>query len=85
MSHDTRLKEPIPPEVLVVLLLPLLFAALLGFAWVEDWIDSKGVISHTHESLINVTSDWLVGESKTCFSYPMFDFEGNRRTMLRRR
>ena len=75
--------KPAPPQknelwtvVGLVSLLPLLMAAILGFAWIEDWIDSTGVISHTHESLINVTPDWLVGESKTCHSYPGFTFEG---------
>ena len=33
-----------------------------------DFLDSVGWISHREEALITVNADWLVGESKECWS-----------------
>ena len=33
-----------------------------------EWLDSLGRISHREETLITVNADWLVGESKECWS-----------------
>lgn len=35
------------------------------------WLDSLGWVSHREETVITARSDWLVGESKDCWSAPV--------------
>lgn len=49
---------------------------LIGAIWAGgvggyEQLDSGGWISHTEESLITAESNWFVGETKDCISYPL--------------
>lgn len=39
-----------------------------------QWLDSIGWISHREDTVISVQSDWLVCESKECWSFPLDGF-----------
>ena len=39
--------------------------------WIYTGIDSVGWMSHREESVITAESNWFVGESKDCSSYPL--------------
>jgi hypothetical protein len=43
------------------------FLILLAYG-LFSWMDESGWISHREETVISVRSDWLVGESKECWS-----------------
>jgi hypothetical protein len=46
------------------------FLILLCFGGYE-WLDSIGWIPHQEDTVISARSDWLVGESKECWSAPL--------------
>jgi hypothetical protein len=48
----------------------IIFLAIVGGAIYggHEWLDSIGWISHRQETVISARSDWLVGESKECWS-----------------
>jgi hypothetical protein len=39
--------------------------------WAYSGLDSNGWISHSQQTVITAKENWLVGESKTCFSAPL--------------
>jgi hypothetical protein len=50
----------------------ILLAIVGGVAYgIYAWLDSAGWMSHTEESVITAESNWFVGESKDCTSYPL--------------
>ncbi|MFZ1085044.1 MAG: hypothetical protein WAN35_08770 [Terracidiphilus sp.] len=55
----------------------LILLCIVGFAIYGGygWLDSIGWISHREETVITARSDWLVGESKVCWS-AMLNSEG---------
>jgi hypothetical protein len=48
----------------------LIILCILGYAIYGgyEWLDSIGWISHREDTTISARSDWLVGESKECWS-----------------
>ena len=54
-------------------MVPLFFLCIVGAAIFAGygWLDSIGWISHREETVISARSDWLVGESKECWSAPL--------------
>jgi hypothetical protein len=51
-----------------LLLLGIIGYAIYGGYGGYGWLDSIGWISHREETVISARSDWLVGESKECWS-----------------
>jgi hypothetical protein len=51
----------------------LIFLFVIGLAiyFGYQWLDSIGWISHQEDTIITARSDWLVGESKECWSSPV--------------
>jgi hypothetical protein len=39
--------------------------------WLYATVDESGWIFHSRETAITARADWLIGENKTCTSYPL--------------
>ena len=48
-----------------------LYYSMSNDPWVPPEIDSTGYVSHRVQSTITAQADWMVGESKDCFSFPL--------------
>jgi hypothetical protein len=51
-------------------LIPLAIAGRIGYG-MYAWLDSVGWMAHRQDSVITAESNWFVGESKNCTSYPL--------------
>lgn len=51
-------------------ILLLLFGGVIC-VWVYQKVDALGWIQHTGDSAITAQANWLVGESKDCYTYPI--------------
>lgn len=71
MAHwswrDSDLKVVVTAWLYVTLFLLVCYAIYGGY----EWFDSAGWISHSEDTVITAGSNWLIGESKGCFSMPL--------------
>ena len=57
--------------VFCVLFLYYLYFIFANDPWVPSEIDSTGFVSHKIQSTITAQTNWMIGESKDCISYPL--------------
>ena len=49
----------------------LLFLGCIFCIWVYQKIDALGWVRHSVDSTITAQTNWLIGESKGCYTYPI--------------
>jgi hypothetical protein len=64
----SRIVSGVSNFVMVLVVLSFLAAMFYG-CWTV--VDEAGWISHNRDTTITAQSDWLVGESKVCISFPL--------------
>lgn len=70
-GNNQKSPGPVRPDSNVIGTLAILALLALGGWILFQLLDSTGWVSHTVQSTITAQSNWMVGESKDCFSYTL--------------